>query len=606
MKRLFLTLLLGALLLPAVAAAAEESTATMPAPHPRLLLTDARLAAMQRFVAKSSNAKAVHDFMVAHAEQLLAEAPVERIMTGRRLLHVSREALQRIFYLAYAWRMSGDERFAVRAEREMLAVCAFNDWNPSHYLDVAEMTVAVSIGYDWLYDWLSEPSRSCIEQAIYEKGLLPSENKKNTKFFVQRSNWNQVCNAGLIYGALATMERYGDYNRALLAKCIASNPLPQRAYGPNGGYPEGYSYWEYGTGFEVLLIEALRTATGEDADLAQYPGFLASAHFMNYMSAPSGRCYNFYDSGAGVGFMPAKYWFAVEMKDSSVVALDEQLLAAGRIPKDRLLPLYLLFGAELDLQKPLYPKARTWKNDGITPVFAYRSGWEQREDSYFAIKGGSPSDHHSHMDGGSFVYEYGGVRWAIELGMHDYNHLETRGVKLWGRQQNSQRWEIFRIGLDSHNTLTINDKRHLVGGRAEILDHWESRRSKGAVLDLTSLYAEDVVRAVRRAELDKHDYLTLTDEIENGAYGSEVLWKMTTHAVPTLVDARTICLEQDGKRLYLTLDAKSRGEALILPPHPYKPYELRDKGVSRVGFRVQLAPAEKQTIKVYLAPEPRR
>lgn len=574
-----------------------------PTHHPMLLLTEARLAAMKQQVAEAPTLQAVHAKLMSDAEQMLAVKPVERVMTGRRLLHVSREALRRISYLAYAWQMSGEERYARRAEQEMLAVAAFGDWNPAHYLDVAEMTVAVAIGYDWLYDWLSADTRKCIEEAIYEKGLRPSENKKHASFFERHSNWNQVCNAGLIYGALVTMERWPDYNRQLIAKCLASNPLPQKAYGPDGGYPEGYSYWEYGTTFEVLLIEGLRTALGFDAGLAEYPGFLRSAHFMNYMSAPSGRCYNYYDSGAKVTMMPAKYWFAVELGDSSVIALDEQLVAAGKIPNDRTLPLYMLFASQLSLDKVRYPRANTWCNGGLTPTFAYRSGWHQADDTYFAMKGGSPSDHHSHMDGGSFVYERDGVRWAVELGMHDYNHLETRGVKLWGRQQNSQRWEIFRIGLESHNTLSFNGKRHLVTGRAELFDRVDARRGKGISVDLTSLFAEDAEHVVRHAWIDRRDNLMLTDEIRNGAQPSEVLWKMTTQARPTLVDDRTICLEQAGKRLYLVLDAASEAEAVVLEPYTYKPYELRDEGISRVGFRMQLRAGEQRTLKVHFLTE---
>jgi hypothetical protein len=43
--------------------------------------------------------------------------------------------------------MTNDERYAQRAEREMLAVSHFSDWNPSHFLDVGEMVMALSIAY---------------------------------------------------------------------------------------------------------------------------------------------------------------------------------------------------------------------------------------------------------------------------------------------------------------------------------------------------------------------------------------------------------------------------------------------------------------------------
>ena len=49
----------------------------------------------------------------------------------------------------------GEERFKERAIRELDAACAMKDWNPSHFLDVAEMATAVAVGYDWLYPVLT-------------------------------------------------------------------------------------------------------------------------------------------------------------------------------------------------------------------------------------------------------------------------------------------------------------------------------------------------------------------------------------------------------------------------------------------------------------------
>ena len=58
----------------------------------------------------------------------------------------------------------------------MLAVARFSDWNPSHFLDTGEMTFALAVGYDWLYDQLGEASRAEIRKAIVEKGVPPLRN----------------------------------------------------------------------------------------------------------------------------------------------------------------------------------------------------------------------------------------------------------------------------------------------------------------------------------------------------------------------------------------------------------------------------------------------
>ena len=79
------------------------------------------------------------------AERQLATKPVERVLVGRRLLDKSRTALSRMMHLGLAWRLTGEKKYLERARAELLAVAAFADWNPKHFLDVGEMTAAVGI-----------------------------------------------------------------------------------------------------------------------------------------------------------------------------------------------------------------------------------------------------------------------------------------------------------------------------------------------------------------------------------------------------------------------------------------------------------------------------
>ena len=225
------------------------------------------------------------------------------------------------------------------------------------------------------------------------------------------------------------------------------------------------------------------------------------------------------------------------------------------------------------------------------------------DDTYFAIKGGRASSNHAHMDAGSFIYESDGVRWAVDLGMHDYNRLEQAGVDLWNMRQDSPRWEIFRLGVESHNTLSFNGHRHDVNGMAEIVEHHDNQRSKGVSIDLTAVFAADAKNVVRTAELDKNDRLTITDRIANGAQAATVSWNMATEADAEIVDTNTILLRQDGKQLYLKLRTKADAEAVIRPDHQYKPFEIVDKGVRTVGFDIRLAAGEEAEVEVSFSPQ---
>lgn len=572
------------------------------APHPRLLLKNGDVTAMKEYVAQSANAKTVHNFIISEADKMLDVAPVERVMTGRRLLSISRVALRRIFYLSYAYVTTDDKRYAARAEKEMLALCEFSDWNPSHFLDVGEATLAMAIGYDWLYKYLSVHSRSIIGTAIYEKGLLASENSSHAWFFNSSNNWNQVCNAGMIFGALATMERSPEYCKNLIAKCLESNPLAQKCYDPDGAYPEGYGYWEYGTTFEVMLVAALQSALGTDAGIKSQKSFMRTADFMTYMVAPSNMAYNYFDSGSNCYPLPAKYWFARENGDASIVAIDERLLAAGKIHADRLLPLQILFGSGVDMSEAKLPSKNSWSAQGEVPLYIYRSGWNSADDTYFAIKGGKASSNHGHMDAGSFVYEYDGIRWAVDLGMHDYNRLELAGINLWNMSQNSDRWSIFRIGAESHNTLTFNGQRHEVNGKAEITETFDTQRTKGAAIDMTDVFAPYAKQVTRRAELDKNDHLTITDHIVAGDAATKVEWKMATEAKAELISPQVIMLTQESKTMYLKLNSRLNAEARIWPEHTYLDCELKDEGITRVGFEIMLKAGESADVEVELTP----
>lgn len=598
----YLFILISVALFVSLSAFAQDIDYSKLAPHPRLLLRDGDIVAMRAFRDSSENAQYVNDMIVNEATRFLSTSSAVRKLEGRRLLQVSGEVLKRVFYLSYAYVMTDDVRYAARAEREMLAASEFVDWNPSHFLDVSEMTMALAIGYDWLYHFLSEKSRNKIATAIYEKGLRPSENDKHAWFFKADHNWNQVCNAGMIYGALAIMDRSPEYCQALIEKCLKSNPIAQKCYEPDGGYPEGAGYWDYGTSFEVMLVAALQSALGTDAGIASQKSFMQTASYMTYMATPSGKSYNFADSGSAMSCISSKYWFARQLNDASIVAVDELFVKNKKVLNVRLLPTYMVFGSALDFNKSQLPD-NTWVNHGETPVFVYRSGWESSDDTYFAIKGGRASTNHAHMDVGSFIYERYGVRWAIDLGSHNYHVLEEAGLDHGNTKQESVRWDIFRTGPESHNILMFNGHRHNVKGLAEIVETFDTPRRKGAVVDLSAAFEGDARAVVRTAELDKNDDLTITDHIECGETPSVVEWRMATNAEAQIVSSNTIMLKQDGKILYLKFKGKVKAEAKIWPDHKYREYEIVDKNLRRVGFVMQLKANQRVDIEVKMSGE---
>ncbi len=153
------------------------------APHPRLLLPAGGEEAIRKAIAEYPPLATVHQRIMELCDRTLTEPPVERIKEGKRLLAISRIALKRIYYLSYAYRMTGDKKYAHRAEQEMLAVSRFTDWNPTHFLDVGEMVMALAIGYDWLYDSLQPDTRRVVREAIIAKGFDAAKNTRHAWFY---------------------------------------------------------------------------------------------------------------------------------------------------------------------------------------------------------------------------------------------------------------------------------------------------------------------------------------------------------------------------------------------------------------------------------------
>jgi hypothetical protein len=93
-----------------------------------------------------------------------------------------------------------------------------------------------------------------------------------------------------------------------------------------------------------MLVAALQSALGTDAGIASQESFMRTAEFMTFMEDPTGKNYNYADSGSGVHCTASKYWFARQRGDASLVVTDEMHIASGKVPSDRLLPIYMIFG----------------------------------------------------------------------------------------------------------------------------------------------------------------------------------------------------------------------------------------------------------------------
>jgi hypothetical protein len=574
--------------------------------QPRLVLNSITGKILKKKLKTDPVVQNMYKAIQLNADKIQDKPLLERIKTGRRLLSVSREMLYRINILGIVYYLEKDTKILRRINDEITAVCNFTDWNPSHFLDVAEMSMAVAFALDWTAGDLPEETITLAKKALIEKGINPSwpENGKNPGWAYGTNNWNQVCNGGMIAAAISIAEENSELAAKTIYRALDGLPHALIEYAPDGIYPEGSTYWTYGTSFSVTTVAMLESAFGTDFGLADYPGFMESAVFKKLSVAPSGGYYNFADCGdkRSKNGDVILAWFATKTGNKAFFEKDRFLISAEKMEK-----LSRLAGAALVWLSQFEPSTEekmptAWKGNGANPIVIFTDGDDDQHNYYFGGKGGRGMVNHGNMDGGSFIFELNGIRWVIDPGNQSYHELEKTGFNLWGRCQECERWTLLTKNNFGHSTITINNQLHVVDGLATIVD-FKNGVNPEATIDMSLAFKGQLKSALRKFIKDTATSLIIEDNIETSDETELITWQLITTADVEIGNGGAI-LKQNGKTL--KLENLSHPELMIsiisLFPAPLK-LDRQIEGLKRLEIRI---PAwtinnKKETIRVKLS-----
>ncbi|MGB3586186.1 MAG: heparinase II/III family protein [Tunicatimonas sp.] len=574
---------------------------------PRLILTPAIEKQLKKDLKSDEVVKNMYEAIKLNAEEIQQQPLLERKMEGRRLLGISREMLYRMNILGMVYRMDKNQKVLDRINDEVIAVCNFSDWNPSHYLDVGEMSLAVALAVDWAGEDLPTSTVELAKTSLVEKGIKPSYNKEgNTGWVDGNNNWNQVCHGGMIAASIIVAEQEPELAAETIHRALEGMPHALEEYGPDGVYPEGSTYWSYGTSFSALTASMLESAFGTDFGLADYPAFKESAEFRVLSMAPSGWYYNFADCGdrrsENGDFTLA--WFATKT-GNDVYFEKERFLRdpaeMGELVRSAGAGLVWLSQFDEDGGKDL-PLA--WKGDGSNPVVFFRSEAGNSHNYYFGGKGGRGSVNHGNMDAGSFVFEVNDVRWVVDPGNQSYNALEQTGFNLWGRCQECERWTLLTKNNYGHSTITVNNALHHVDGFASITDFQDGEQPE-ATIDMSAVFGGKASSATRRFVKEDNQSLLIEDQIKPSDSTQLITWQLMTTADVDITDGGAT-LKQDGKEL--KLENISHPELMVsvisLDPAPLE-LDRQIDGLKRLEIRIPayLMAEDGETIRVRLSAE---
>ena len=333
--------------------------------------------------------------------------------------------LDRVRELALVSRLERDPRYADRAWKELEAAAEFPDWNPAHFLDTAEMTHAFALGYDWLYDHWTDDQRRVLRTAIVDKGLREGLKAYAGKkgWARNENNWNQVCNGGLIAGALAIADAEPQLAARIVSEAVQSVPLAMQHYAPDGAGTEGVTYWGYGSHYNIVLLASLQSALGTDFGLAQVGAFGQSGYYQIYMSGAGRLAFDFADCGRARVSEAQHFWLARQYDVPAYSWFRLNALDSGRVPGGVLDLLWFDDrGQGMDFSS--LPLDRYFRGAECASL---RTSWEP-DALLVGIQAGDSMNlgGHRHLDLGSFIVDAQGERWITDSGTERETYMSHR------------------------------------------------------------------------------------------------------------------------------------------------------------------------------------
>jgi len=223
--------------------------------HPRYLLNNEKAAELRKKI--KTTHKKLWEIVEERANSYTGKEPPANYKSQSSMRAAGRD----IPWMALAYVMTGDSVHLENAKRWILTVCDYPHWDRGRSLGAGECLFGVAIGYDWLYDKLTEEERAHIRQRLVHHGELMKKYPQHRDRWL--ANHNHVENNGL---AAAGFVLYGEVPQA--AEWLKQTGLNFRqtfkSLGPDGTSDEGHQYWTLSTESLVSYAEAARDLMGID------------------------------------------------------------------------------------------------------------------------------------------------------------------------------------------------------------------------------------------------------------------------------------------------------------------------------------------------------
>jgi hypothetical protein len=273
---------------------------------PRLCFTAEHYAALQQ-PAKSTFHKQLLAGVKQKADEYLRQEEIEVDQTGHNWHLVRGFRMQvRLFTLLAQLKQSQDEKYfqAIWRDVERMAHWEYWSWiawrqgnsapDAIYDLSYGVNSLTLAFVYDALRkEWNKSQQQLFVDVASQRSFLAylkhtapPSQTHWLTN---PHSNWNTVCNGGAGVLALALREKCPESKEVIKRVEKGIKPFFQST-APDGGWPEGVGYWNFGMRYGFLYLLSHETATGKTHPLLEFPGTAATLKFPLLFSPREAPC----------------------------------------------------------------------------------------------------------------------------------------------------------------------------------------------------------------------------------------------------------------------------------------------------------------------------
>ena len=231
-----------------------EKLDTFAGVHPRYLLTKHRLEMLKGKI--NTTHKKMWEVVKEKADSYRGKPPPSNYNRQGPM----RLAGRAIPPMALAYLLTGDSAYFDDAKRWILAICSYPKWENNKSLAAGECLFGVSIGYDWLYDKLTEEERDYIRKKLmYQAEVMKDGPPVHHDRWIANHNhveYNGLAAAGFVlYDEVPEAIEWIRHSDLVLGQAF-------KVSGPDGTSEEGHQYWAYSTESLLSYAEAARDLMG--------------------------------------------------------------------------------------------------------------------------------------------------------------------------------------------------------------------------------------------------------------------------------------------------------------------------------------------------------